>query len=149
MALAQRSGLSGWDPQGSQTLGLASQPSTPAPPIATRDVHGTWGAKDLVGLGLGMKSIQRAWDLAALGPAVSFGEAVGCFILGLALRDGAEVDAADARRAVQEVAGYCSNGVPNTQHHVGIDFSITDVTGFAQAVAAGEYGPGPCKPPRG
>jgi hypothetical protein len=138
--LAVSHGLSGWDPQADESFGRQPQRSI-EPPLsaAASDVFGEWMPARLRGLGVGAKSIARAWSLAGLPAQVSFGEAVGAYILALALRDGVDVDAEQARAAVLAVARDCAYGVPSADVSITIGFTNTDVTGFAGVVAQGHF----------
>lgn len=137
LALAAAHEMSGYDPQSMEPIGQAEPASVPdetpqTPPAA-------WSPARLSGLGVGARQLTRAWALAGLAEEVTFGEAVGGYLLALALHDGAQVDAAEAARFIAEVAAQCGRGVPPTPAYARIGFSMFDVTGYAATVAQGHF----------
>ena len=138
--LAARHELKGWDPQTDQPIGQQEpRPTLSTQRLAANRVQDPWTVKDLSGLGIGTKSLTQAWTLAELGEQVTFGEAVGAYILAMATRDGNTVDSNEARQAVAAIAADCAHGIPTQTAYITIGYSITDVTGFAQAVAEGHF----------
>jgi hypothetical protein len=139
LELAQAHGLGGYDPQTDEPLGpatTAEETTSSASPAAA--VTDKWTVKRISPhLGIGQRSLSRAWKLAALPPEVSFGQAVGALLLALALRDGVNVSAEDARRFVEQVAADCAHGVPRRPIWASLDFVEIDVTGFATSLARG------------
>ena len=153
--LAADHGLTGWDPQTGEPVGRppltherapeaaeaavspATSPVTSAAVSPEPPPDGGWTAGRLSGLGLGTRAVARAWSLAELPERVGFGHAVGAFVLGMALRDGAAVDRRQAREAVDSVARHCTDGPPTQEVYVHIDFTMIDVTGVAGTVARG------------
>lgn len=102
-------------------------------------MDGTWTEAHLVGLEVSPRWIARAWTEAGLPDQASFGEAVGAYILAMALRDGAEVPGDEARTVVAKIATICAAGPPSGEVMVSIGFTLTEVSGFARVVAAGGY----------
>ncbi len=96
------------------TASAAAVTVTTENPNAVRWTQARFGP----GLGLGKRSLSRAWSLAGLPPEVSFGEAVGVFALALALRDGVKITPAQAQRHVGRIAGYFTGGIPDKPLHV-------------------------------
>jgi len=134
--LAGAHGLSGWDPQTEEPIGR-QQTRTARPSRPPGDGSAGWTAEHSIGQGLGARSIARAWTLAGLPQQASFGEAVGAFILAMAMRDGVSVNGEEARRAVATVAADCAHGVPLHDVSVRIGYIHTDVTGFARSIEQG------------
>jgi hypothetical protein len=140
LGLSARHGLSGWDPQTNEPLGQQETRTTrPSPLSVLGHDPAVWTADRLAGLGIGTRSIARAWSLAELPQQVSFGQAVGVFILAMAMRDGVSVNTEEARKAVDAVTAHCADGIPSSFVTVDIGYTTTDVTGFASAIARGNW----------
>ena len=86
---------------------------------------------------MGKRWVPTAWSLAGLPEVITYGQAVGVYILAMALRDGVDADSALARESVQFVADRCAGGPPSDEVFVEIGYCMTEVRGFAHSLAYG------------
>lgn len=141
LELAAVHGVSGYDPQLGEPVGWPTSAPAAAPRARSANpTQGPW-ARARIGpeLGVSQRWLSRAWALAGLPEKVAFGPAVGVYILALALRDGAQADSTQAELAVNQIAEQCAHGIPTAPAWSSIDCTMTDVTGFARALARGGF----------